>query len=189
MSGKLSLKGALARREDASEERRASSDSHAGDDKSAFSLVARHVRQPVEVAKTLKALGLSLRKAHDALDRLAKKEAVVVPLDAGDAERTIERLDAVGVAAFELVLPNPDIKKIREKLGLSQREFACRFFLELDTVQNWEQGRHQPDAPTKLLMKVIECCPEVVDAVLIAKPMTHGLRFHAIGDWPFTGAA
>ena len=50
-------------------------------------------------------------------------------------------------------------------MGLSQAEFAIRFGLELDTLQNWEQGRNQPDPAARLLLKVIELHPEVVAGV------------------------
>jgi DNA-binding transcriptional regulator YiaG len=166
MSTKLSFKEALARRGDAPEEGRASSDFPAVQ-RSRFLLIAAKIEQPVELAKTLRDFGMSLRKAHDALNRLAENEIIAVQLDVSDIGAAIGKLNAVGVVAAPLVLPNPDIKKIREKLRVSQAEFAQRFFLELDTLQNWEQGRHQPDAPTRLLLKIIEMRPEVVDAALI----------------------
>jgi DNA-binding transcriptional regulator YiaG len=110
--------------------------------------------------------GLSLRKAHEALNRLAEGETVAVELDAGNMSLIAARLKALGVDAARVVLPTPDIKKIREKLGVSQAEFAVRFGLELDTLQNWEQGRNQPDPAARLLLKVIELHPEVVAGVL-----------------------
>lgn len=73
--------------------------------------------------------GLSLRKAHEVLNRLAEG----VEVDAETRAVVVERLSALGVDAAPIVLPTPDIKKIREKLGVSQSEFAMRFGLELDT--------------------------------------------------------
>jgi DNA-binding transcriptional regulator YiaG len=43
--------------------------------------------------------------------------------------------------------PLPDIKAIRQKLGLSQSAFANRFGFSVRTVQQWEQGRSVPDRP------------------------------------------
>ncbi len=77
--------------------------------------------------------GLSLRKAHEVLNRLAEGESVAVEVDAETRAVVVERLSALGVDAAPIVLPTPDIKKIREKLGVSQSEFAMRFGLELDT--------------------------------------------------------
>jgi DNA-binding transcriptional regulator YiaG len=87
----------------------------------------------VQLARTLMNFGLSLRKAHEVLNRLAEGESVAVEVDAETRAVVVERLSALGVDAAPIVLPTPDIKKIREKLGVSQSEFAMRFGLELDT--------------------------------------------------------
>jgi DNA-binding transcriptional regulator YiaG len=131
-----------------------------------FVLVAAAIAQPVEVARTLRRLGLSLRKAHEALDQLASMQSVVARLGPGEPAEVIAQLKAIGVNATPIVPPSPDVRTIRQTLGVSQAEFATRFGLELDTLRNWEQGRNQPDAPARLLLKIIELRPEVVDAVL-----------------------
>ncbi len=41
----------------------------------------------------------------------------------------------------------PTVRALREKLKLTQEEFAARFHLPLGTVRDWEQGVHI--APTK----------------------------------------
>jgi putative transcriptional regulator len=68
-----------------------------------------------------------------------------------------------------LNLPTPDIKKIRQRLRVSQAQFAERFGFSLRTVQQWEQGRAQPDQPARLLLSLIEFSPAkisfLVDAV------------------------
>lgn len=38
-----------------------------------------------------------------------------------------------------LVIPGPNVRAIRQRLGLSQEEFARRFQLSLRTLQDWEQ--------------------------------------------------
>lgn len=58
------------------------------------------------------------------------------------------------------------MKAIRAKLGLTQKEFAARFCFDVDSVQNWEQGRYQSDSPTRILLKVIEQHPDAVEDVL-----------------------
>jgi putative transcriptional regulator len=62
--------------------------------------------------------------------------------------------------------PVPDVKAIRQKLGLSQAAFARRFGFSVRTVQQWEQGRAIPDRPARLLLKVIEHAPRTVERVL-----------------------
>jgi len=167
VSRRLSLKEALALRVDARDERPAPSDSRGEAGKTRVLLAPLDIPQPVQLARTLMDFGLSLRKAHEALNRLAQGETVAVELDAGDVGRIAARLRALGVGASPIAIPTPDIRKIREKLGVSQAEFALRFGLELDTLQNWEQGRNQPDPAARLLLKVIELHPEIVADILV----------------------
>ena len=56
----------------------------------------------------------------------------------------------------------PDVRAIREKLGLSQAAFAARFHLRARTVQQWEQGRAVPDQPARVLLRAIERFPEAI---------------------------
>ena len=124
------------------------------------------VKEPVEVARLLKKRGLSLRKAHETLNRLANRETVAVELRADTPGRLVSELAALGVAAHAIEPPQSDVKRVRERLGLSQAEFALRFGLELATVQNWEQGRYRPDPAAQLALKVIDSHPELVDSLL-----------------------
>ncbi len=62
--------------------------------------------------------------------------------------------------------PIPDIRAIREGLGLSQRDFATRFHLSLATVRDWEQGRYQPDRAARTLLRLIAREPALVERTL-----------------------
>lgn len=53
-----------------------------------------------------------------------------------------------------------DIKAIREKLDVSQREFALMIGVSLGTLQNWEQGRRRPVGPARALLRVASQSPE-----------------------------
>lgn len=44
-----------------------------------------------------------------------------------------------------------DIRKLRERRGLTQQELADRCGVSLRTVQNWEGGRHIPDSTLIIL--------------------------------------
>ena len=61
-----------------------------------------------------------------------------------------------------------DIKAIREKLGVSQSEFALMIGVSVSTLQNWEQGRRQPDGPARALLKIAAENPEAVAEALSA---------------------
>ena len=60
----------------------------------------------------------------------------------------------------------PNVRVIREALGLSQRAFALRFHLSLATVRDWEQGRFRPDQSARTLLRLIAREPEVVERTL-----------------------
>lgn len=61
---------------------------------------------------------------------------------------------------------SPDVRGIRERLGLSQEAFAARFHLSLRTVQEWEQRRRVPEGPARVLLQVIDCEPEAAARAL-----------------------
>lgn len=56
----------------------------------------------------------------------------------------------------------PEIKKIRDTLHVSQREFALMIGVSIRTLQNWEQGRRKPEGPAKALLRIASKNPEAV---------------------------
>ncbi len=60
------------------------------------------------------------------------------------------------------------VRLTREKLGLSQKEFATRFNINLRRLQDWEQGRCAPDSVVLAYLKIIEREPDLVRRVLEA---------------------
>jgi putative transcriptional regulator len=52
--------------------------------------------------------------------------------------------------------PEPEVKLIREKAGLSQRRFALLIGVSKRTLENWEQGRRRPTGPAKALLRALE---------------------------------
>jgi putative transcriptional regulator len=61
-----------------------------------------------------------------------------------------------------------DVRRIRERTGLSQAEFAEKFGFSLDAIQNWEQGRRVPERSARILLTIVDRNPEVVEAMLVA---------------------
>lgn len=60
-----------------------------------------------------------------------------------------------------------DVKAIRSKLGLTQRQFAERFKLNKHTVSNWEKtASSTPSGAALTLLLVIKHHPDIVHAVL-----------------------
>jgi putative transcriptional regulator len=56
----------------------------------------------------------------------------------------------------------PDVKAIRERLGLTQSSFAALMGVSSRTLQNWEQGRREPEGPAKALLRVVDRKPQAV---------------------------
>jgi len=59
-----------------------------------------------------------------------------------------------------------DVKAIRDKLHVSQEEFAGYFGVSVRTLQEWEQHRRTPTATARNFLKVIEVAPKVVQHAL-----------------------
>jgi len=53
-----------------------------------------------------------------------------------------------------------DVKKIRQKSGLSQPKFASLFMIPVGTLRNWEQGRRHPEGPAIALLHIIDKEPQ-----------------------------
>jgi putative transcriptional regulator len=59
-----------------------------------------------------------------------------------------------------------DVKKIRQRLGLSQESFAATYGFAVSAVRDWEQGRRQPERSARILLKVVEKEPEAITRAL-----------------------
>lgn len=60
------------------------------------------------------------------------------------------------------------VKALRERMGMTQREFAEAFRLPLTTLRDWEQRRSVPDAPARALLLAIERDPKKIMSLLAA---------------------
>src|SRR2546425_1125043 len=59
-----------------------------------------------------------------------------------------------------------DVKTIREKTGLTQTEFARRYGISPRSLQEWEQGRRQPEGAVRAYLLVIDRNPRAVENAL-----------------------
>lgn len=75
--------------------------------------------------------------------------------------------NARGARVTKVNVPdNIDVRALRERLGLSQTEFALRFGFSLGTLRHWEQGRRYPDGSARLFLAVIDHAPEAVESAI-----------------------
>ncbi len=58
------------------------------------------------------------------------------------------------------------VKVLRQRLGMTQVQFAQAFGLPISTLRDWEQNRCVPDAPARALLSAIEREPETMRRLL-----------------------
>ena len=69
-------------------------------------------------------------------------------------------------AALSRMKRVPQVKVIRRALELTQEEFAARYHIPIGTLRDWEQGRAEPDQPTRAYLTLIARDPEQVNRTL-----------------------
>ena len=86
-----------------------------------------------------------------------------------DFTKLIERIKQAGRIKHGFKKPSrvfkfkiPDIRTIRTKLHVSQNEFALMLGVRSRTLQNWEQGRREPEGPAKALLTIADKNPRAV---------------------------
>jgi putative transcriptional regulator len=97
---------------------------------------------------------------------MARKSKIIAGLK--DAVR-YARGDHSRGRAYRVEVAGPvDVRAIREKLGLSQVEFARKFGFPLATLRGWEQRRRAPSLASRNYLLVIDKQPRAVEAALAA---------------------
>jgi len=66
----------------------------------------------------------------------------------------------VQLKVTELSEPSPP-RVIRTRLKMSQSAFAALLGVSMRTLQDWEQGRREPQGPAIALLRIAEQHPEV----------------------------
>ena len=61
---------------------------------------------------------------------------------------------------------NLDVAAIRARTGLAQAAFSDTIGVSLRTLQNWEQGRRQPEGPARVLLAMVAKHPAIVQDLL-----------------------
>ena len=67
---------------------------------------------------------------------------------------------------YRVHLPDEiNVKRIREKFGMSQKRFAETYGFNERTLQDWEQGRAVPSGASKHFLVMLDKEPEAVERV------------------------
>jgi putative transcriptional regulator len=93
--------------------------------------------------------------------RVNKETTIAIPADPNDPEDR-----DVSVAGLERGLMGRRIRKLRNRLGMSQQEFAAAFGIAASSIRQYEIGRHMPPPAVRAYLKVIEAEPEMVKRVV-----------------------
>jgi len=93
------------------------------------------------------------------LNAMTDKEAMASALSDPDAQP----LTSEQLASMRRV---SRVKVLRQRLGMTQMQFADAFHLPITTLRDWEQHRSTPDAPARALLLAIEREPEVMRRLL-----------------------
>jgi len=112
-----------------------------------------------------------MREAHAIVTRLFDHGEAVVELPAVEGVAALVRdLAACNVVARNFGPPlKVDVKVIRERMEMSQEQFALEFGLELATLRNWEQGRSEPDTAARNFLVTIARDPNAVRQALVSE--------------------
>jgi putative transcriptional regulator len=92
--------------------------------------------------------------SDEAIERAARADPDAQPLTEADLKR---------------MKRTPQARIIRRALELTQEEFAVRYHIPLGTLRDWEQGRAEPDQPTRAYLTLIARDPEHVNRMLNPK--------------------
>ena len=92
--------------------------------------------------------------SRETIERAARTDPDAQPLTEADLKR---------------MKRTPQARIIRRALELTQEEFAARYHIPIGTLRDWEQGRAEPDQPTRAYLTMIARDPEHVNWTLNLK--------------------
>jgi len=77
---------------------------------------------------------------------------------------SVQEMDAIvkgeKEASRRFDFPDPEVKAIRERMGISQEKFAVILGVSKRTVENWEQGRRHPTGAARSLLRLVAADPQ-----------------------------
>ncbi len=101
---------------------------------------------------------------------LEQKRAFVLLPKLESFEALAAELAECGVKASRIPDTDIDVRAMRERLELTQEQFALHYGLDLDAVRNWEHGRRKPDTAARSYLRAICNDPAAVEAALWLQP-------------------
>jgi putative transcriptional regulator len=65
-----------------------------------------------------------------------------------------------------------DVKEVRQKIGMTQKDFALSFGISIGTLRHWERGDRKPRGPALVLLNLVKREPQTVLRLLSINPNT-----------------
>jgi putative transcriptional regulator len=126
----------------------------------------------VDATLALTRCGMTLLRAKRAVEALLVDGRVFVDLPlVEDVSALVAALAMCGIAAAPVApAPAPDVRALRERLGLTREQFAQRYGLEVETLRNWETGRRDPDTTARSYLRAIANDPARVEQAYAPTP-------------------
>lgn len=112
---------------------------------------------------TSSAEGSSASSPLDAVITASDEITIAIPADPNDPEDF-----DVSVAGLKRAHMGRWIRRLRNRLGLSQADFANRYGIPLANIRQYEIGRTMPPPAVRAFLKVIAAEPERAAAAVAA---------------------
>ncbi len=100
-------------------------------------------------------------RAKRAIEEMVAKGRTVIELPKVESQALLAaELAELGVLVRSVAGHTIGVRGLRERLKMTQEQFALRFAIDLDALQNWERKRRNPDKAVQAYLRVIERLPE-----------------------------
>jgi putative transcriptional regulator len=109
----------------------------------------------IDEAAVLAAFAKRRKRTEGEIEKMAGED--------GDAWNDADFAKARVVAAAP---SGEQVRALRDRLGLSQAQFAHRFGFTLSTLRQYEHNRRRPTGPASTLLRIIAADPEAVARAL-----------------------
>ncbi|MBA8880865.1 helix-turn-helix domain-containing protein [Phyllobacterium myrsinacearum] len=114
-------------------------------------------------ALSLAKRGMTMLQAKRAMETLLQNGEVTLNVQkVEDVTILAAELDEAGVVLTVMSKRVIDVRKLRERLQLTQEQFALQYGLDIDAIRNWEHGRRSPDTAAQSYLRTIDKMPDRV---------------------------
>ena len=103
----------------------------------------------------------SINKTHHKRDSKTTAENLEARFDAG--ENVLDYFNPVSARVLWPKNSAPEkVTSLRKTTGMTQKEFSKAICISPRTLQQWEQGRREPEGPAKVLLHLVTLKPSLI---------------------------